>query len=439
MRIRLFRTVKLPRFLTWLHRDRRGSMYMLTAFALPVLIGFGGMGIDVAMWYAERRNTQNIADAAAVAATYDNMTGGDATTMEAAARAEALRNGYVDVPENTFTIVTPSTVPPVTGTSNPVVDVLVRREVPIYMLGWFLADETKVAASATGGLRNLGTNCVISLHKTAARAVEFVGGTTAHVGCGVASNSNASDSLYIGGSAELDANPAQAHGDIVVAGGGTLTSTLPPMPYMPEVPDPFGNRVFPGPTNPSCDYPTGLVVSGTLTIGPSVAGGEVRICGNFSVQPSGNLTMQAGTYFVENGEVLFQGTVTGTDVTIVLTGSDPSSVGTIDIRASADVNLTAPATGPYFGIVIYQDRIADSSGANKLNGGSDMNLLGAVYVPKKQTEFAGGANVDGCTVLIATIVKFVGDSYIENTPSECGTVGLNDSVLPTQQQVVLIR
>lgn len=417
-------------------RDRKGSMYMLAAFALPVLVGFGGMGVDVAMWYAERRVTQSIADAAAIAATYSEMAGDDLTAQTAAGKIEAVRNGYEDIADNSFSVA-PSVVPPVTGTSTPIVDVVVRRKVPIFMLGWFLNGNPKIAATATGGLRNLGTNCVISLSPHASRAVEFLGGTDANIGCGVTSNSDAADSLYIGGTAELSANPAQAHGDIVVAGGGVLNSTLPPMPYSPQVADPFGGRSFPL-TMMACTYPSGLVVNNTQTIGPAIAGGSVRICGDLTVQPSGDLTLQAGTYYVE-GDILIQGTLTGDGVTLVLTGPDPASVGTIDITAQATVTLTAPSTGPYAGIIIYQDRIADSSGTNQLLGGSDMNLLGAIYAPNKQTQFAGGSDVDGCTMLVADVVKFVGDSYIKNTPSECGSVGLNDSVLPTQQQVVLIR
>jgi len=430
------RCLKPLKFFSDLIRDRKGSMYILAAFALPVLVGFGGMGVDVAMWYAERRVSQSIADAAAVAATYVEMAGGDLGAQTAAAMAEAQRNGYVDVPANTLSVV-PSVVPPVSGTSTPIVDVVVRREVDIFMLGWFLSSDPKIAATATGGLRNLGSNCVISLNGTASRAVEFVGGANANIGCGVTSNSNSSSSLYIGGTATLNANPAQAHGDIVVDGGGVLNSTLPPMPYSPQVADPFSGRSFPL-TMMACTYPSDLVVNGTLTIGPAVAGGSVRICGDLTVQPSGNLTLQAGTYYVQ-GDLTIQGTLTGDGVTLVLTGPDPSSVGTINITAQATVTLTAPSTGPYAGLIIYQDRIADSSSSNKLLGGSDMNLLGAIYAPSKLTEFSGGSDVDGCTMLVVDKVKFVGDSYIKNTPSECGSVGLNDSVLPTQQQVVLIR
>lgn len=432
---RPLRTI-ISAFFASLRRDQRGSMYMLTAFALPVLVGFGGMGLDVAMWYAERRTTQSIADASAVAATYEEMKGGDLTAMTMAARDEAIRNGYQDIPTNTLTVAI-STVSAVSATSIPVVDVLVRREVPVYLLGWFLQNKPHVAAVSTGGLRNLGTNCVIALHDTAPRSIEFLGSANAGIGCGVATNSNSSEALYVGGSATLSANPAQAHGDIVIGGSGTLNSVLPPMPFSPKVRDPFGDRIFP-PVSGACDY-NGLAVSSNQTIGPSVVGGSVRICGDLTVQPSATLTLQPGIYYIDSGDILLLGDIIGDGVTLVLTGPTPDSVGTIDIRAQAAVNLTAPNTGPFESIAIYQDRTADASGSNKLNGGSDMTIVGAVYTPSKLLDYSGGADVAGCTVLVADQVKFVGDTFIKNTPSICGTVGLSDSNLPAQQQVVLIR
>lgn len=432
---RPLRTI-ISAFFSSLRRDQRGSMYMLTAFALPVLVGFGGMGIDVAMWYAERRTTQSIADASAVAATYEEMKGGNLTAMTAAARDEAIRNGYEDIPENTFTVAI-STVTAVAATSVPVVDILVRREVPVYLLGWFLQSNPHVAAVSTGGLRNLGTNCVIALHDTAPRSIEFLGSANADIGCGVATNSNSSEALYVGGLATLNANPAQAYGDIVIGGSGTLNSVLPPMPFSPKVADPFAGRIFP-PVSVACDF-NGLAVGSNQTIGPSVVGGSVRICGKLTVLPSATLTLQPGTYYIDSGNILLQGDIVGVGVTLVLTGPTPESVGTIDIRAQAAVNLTAPTTGPFESIAIYQDRMADDSGSNKLNGGSDMTIIGAVYTRSKLLEYSGGSDIDGCTVLIADQVKFIGDTYIKNTPSICGTVGLSDSTLPAQQQVVLIR
>src|SRR3546814_12559781 len=46
--------------------DQRGAIAVITALALPVLLGFAALGVDVAGWYAQARAIQTAADAAAL-------------------------------------------------------------------------------------------------------------------------------------------------------------------------------------------------------------------------------------------------------------------------------------------------------------------------------------------------------------------------------------
>ena len=112
---------RLRQLLSSLISDEEGSYVALTAFLLVGILGFAGMGIDLSMWYQEKRTSQNIADAAAVAAAQVSQRGGDLTEMAAAAMAEAVRNGYEAGPNNQL-IVNASTGGPI-GISTPIVDV----------------------------------------------------------------------------------------------------------------------------------------------------------------------------------------------------------------------------------------------------------------------------------------------------------------------------
>lgn len=414
--------------------DRRGSMVALTAASMTVLLGFAGMGVDLSLWYAEKRLTQNIADSAAVAAAYTRQDGGTLTETENAARASALQNGFVENGDNTISVTLASGG---TALTTPHAVVEIRRRVPVYFLSIFMEQGPLVYAMATGGVRSLGNHCVIGLDPDEGRTVEFIGNTYANIGCGVASNSSTGDSLYIGGNATLIANPAQANGDIVVAGSGELITQLPPMPFSPRVPDPFADRQFPG-ISGACDF-NSLVVNSDMTIGPSISGGPVRICGGLTVKPGNTLSLQSGIYYVEDGDVLFQGNVNGTGVTIVTTGSTPDSVGEFDIRAQSIVTLSAPTFGSYQGIVFHQDATADETGDNKFNGGAALTIKGAIYIKNQPLTYNGGADVDGCTVIVARIVKFSGTSYLRNTLSLCNSVGLTDDEIPKQDQIVLLN
>ncbi len=426
---------KLKTRITALISDQSGSMITLSAISLTAIVGFAGMGVDVAMWYSEKRVTQSIADAAAVAATYAMQEGGSAADVESAARTEAIRNGFKEIAGNTLTVSNAAPLP-IPGSAVPRADITVTRRVPTFLAGAFLENDPSVSAKSTGGVRTLGNICVIGLDEDAGRTVEFIGNTFANVGCGVASNSSSNDALYVGGNATLIANPAQSFGDIVVDGSGELITQLPPMPFSPRVADPFENRIFP-PLTGACDF-NGLTVNSNQTVGPALPGGSVRICGDFTVKPNRSLTMQPGIYFVDGGDVLFQGDVTGNGVTIVLTGTSASQVGEIDIRAQSNVTLTAPASGEYAGIVVHQNDIADNSGDNKFNGGANLSFVGAVYIKNQPVTYNGGSDVDGCTMIVARIVKFSGTSFLRNTVSLCESVGL-DGDSSAQEQVVLLQ
>ena len=71
--------------------DRNGSIAVMTALALPALIGVTGLGVEVSYWYLTQRSMQNAADSAAVAAA----TNGTAS-YGAEARAAAAKYGFVD-------------------------------------------------------------------------------------------------------------------------------------------------------------------------------------------------------------------------------------------------------------------------------------------------------------------------------------------------------
>ena len=72
-------------------RDRSGNVAVITALALPALIGATGLSVEVSYWYLTQRSMQNAADSAAIAAA----TNGTAN-YAVEAKAAAARYGFVD-------------------------------------------------------------------------------------------------------------------------------------------------------------------------------------------------------------------------------------------------------------------------------------------------------------------------------------------------------
>jgi hypothetical protein len=85
------------------HESERGQLLVLFALAIVAMIAMVGLVIDGGDTALQRRDQQNVADAAAMAAGYAKANGQDET---AAARTVAAANGYVHGTNNTTVNVT---------------------------------------------------------------------------------------------------------------------------------------------------------------------------------------------------------------------------------------------------------------------------------------------------------------------------------------------
>jgi Putative Flp pilus-assembly TadE/G-like len=72
-----------------------GQVLVIFALALVAIVAMTGLVIDGGSAFVQRRDQQNVADSAAMAAGYAYANGGDATAATTAARSTAAANGYV--------------------------------------------------------------------------------------------------------------------------------------------------------------------------------------------------------------------------------------------------------------------------------------------------------------------------------------------------------
>ncbi len=423
-------------------RRQSGGLAIYAALSLPIVAGMVGMGLDMSVWYALKRDVQGIADAAAVGAAQEILNFGvqqcasDPTVCKAqavqAALADAVANGFVNNGDNEFDPDCCFTT--IDGNKVEMVQVFASVRAPLHFASLFI-DDVFVSAFAAAGYQTLGTQCVLALHPNASGAVTFGGTTTADVGCGVQSNSNhATSSILVKGQATLTANPVQAHGQIALEGGGQVVSDYPLMPNSPLVNDPFSSFASSMPAKSTTCVTPGVTVEPTDTTdfaptmgvgGGCVAGGAITIDGSLIIRGTANFA--PGVYYIDNGNVVIESgaTVTANDVTFVLTGDSPSDVGTWRIAGTADVDITASDSGDFAGMAVIQDPIAESGGTNEFVGGAGQQIDGVLYFPNQHVLFEGGNDaVDGCVQIIASTVEFSGTSYIENDPTVCAAAGV---------------
>jgi Flp pilus assembly protein TadG len=401
--------------------DQRGMGAVGMALALPALVGAAGIGVEAGMWYLHKRDLQVAADASAVAGAFELARSNEAS-ITAAAIAQAAKNGFVA--GNGATI---SVTPDTSGGAGTVL-VQLRKSYPRLFSAIFMDEAVTIGVKATASVQISGDACVLALDTSLSKALDIQGSTFVDMpSCTLAANSNDAIAIAVSGSASLSAASLWTRGGVDTGGSAAITLPGGILDHVWALADPYANLTIP--SFGGCDFNNKSYSNETTTINPGV------YCGGLSFGANANVTLNPGTYYILDGDLTFNAqsvvrcNCNGDDgVTLVLTtkGSNMSKIGRIRLNGGADVQLSAPSdpNEHFVGVLMYQDRRATNTQANKLNGGSAMTLKGAVYTPAQPAEWTGnnGSSASNCTRLIARSVTFIGNSYFNNAGCEAAGV-----------------
>jgi hypothetical protein len=392
-------------------RDQRGVTAITTALVLLVLVGFVGLGTEVGMWYAERRAMQNASDAAALGAGFDIYKNGkNSTGIVEAGQSDSARNGFTNGANNVTVTVN---YPPKSGkyaNKNTAVETVVGKTRASLFASFFMDGPVDIKVRSVAIIKIIGVYCILALSPHDEAALLFDGTADVQLkNCGINVNSDDGDgAMTAKGASVVGATYAEIVGGLNQTNNaeldlGDITTGAD------AVDDPYANLDVPDDTG--CDYDDFVVgANQTMTLSPG------RYCNGLKIQ--GTAYLEAGEYVIDGGvfEVTSQAHVTSDEdegVTIFLTGSG-SDYATVTINGGADFNIVATAEGEYKGLAFFQDRdapVIDSGSPNKLNGGSSMNITGAIYFPQQRLSFSGGNSSEGtCTRIVAYMIDFTGTS-----------------------------
>ena len=415
--------------LTRLLRNQSGVVSITTALTLPLLVGFAALGIEVTEWYAQARSIQAAADDAALStavAYAQGNTSGYAQEGTSVASSDGYTNGVNGV---TVTV----NMPPVTGSevgnANAVQVDIVTPITPLLASMFVSAfNVTGNGVAIVGGPNNSSNGCVLALN-SANTTGATLNGTTSITLSHCAFDVNATSptaSLVMNGNSSLTAENVNLGGGEQISSNSTLIATDGVKLFQPPAKDPYATRQIP--SFSGCGQS-----SSTLKIHKDTTLQQGVYCGGIDIT-GGTVTFSPGIYILNQGDFDVDGnaTVIGTGgVTIILTTSstDFTTVGNVIINGGATINLVAPNSGPTAGIAIWQDRRAPDSGSDKLNGGSTMQVTGAIYLPSESVTYSGGqaSNDNGCTQLIALNITFTGNSQLGNNCSGSGVTSITSS------------
>jgi hypothetical protein len=403
-------------------RSSQGSVAVLVALVLVMLLGFGALGTEVVFAMFKQRQMESTASSAAQAGAVALMTG-HPTDFTIETRAVATTAGFTNGTAGvTVTINHPPLTGPNTGNAS-AVEVIVGQPQTMLLSRLFFAGTWNITGRAVATAGNSASDCVVALDSANTTGVSITNGAQVSLNqCGLAVNSTGASALLVQGAA-LTAMAASVAGMDTVNNGGTITATNGIKTSQPVVTDPYMGTVVPSDAN-CVTY-----VNKSQTLSPGV------YCG-LSIGNGADVVLSAGVYVINgntNGGFTVAGgsQVSGTGVTIVLTGSG-SNYATANINNGATVSLTAPTTGATAGLVFFADPNSPSTPGSTFGGGSQMTLTGALYFPSQTVNYQNGTSTTAtCTQLIAWLIVFEGGASFNSNCASTGvaTIGASPSKL----------
>jgi Flp pilus assembly protein TadG len=423
-----------------LARGDSGSAAVLVAISLVPIFGMMGLAIDVGQLRFAKQRLQMTADAAALAGALELNTCGataDCSALETAAQNALTENGFTGstlqascIPSGTGLAISVNNGPCALGSQNPhngnrkYVEAVVSQAQPTYFAGLLGIPTVQIMARAEAGQTG-GTNCMFALDPTASGAITVDFLASVNSPCGIVDESSSNSALQCSLLASISASQIG-----VVGGVSTFWCNISPTPRthiaMPNPTDPLA--YLPEPAVPSCGTSSSpsathhgsnakLAITNTTTLYADNA-----YCGGISILPGARVTFDTtfGSTFVltstNGGPILspygltidLGTTVTGNGVTFYNYG--PSGGITFNFAGFTigGVNLTAPTSGTYSGILFFQDN--GNTSQAQIAGSSSWNtkLQGTYYLPSAKVLYA----LDGVVAYNILVAKDIEVTFL---------------------------
>jgi Flp pilus assembly protein TadG len=421
-----------------LRKDAGGHVLLLAGAGTVALVGGAGLGVDTVQWYLWKRQLQQAVDSSALAGGQALSQGRSFTT---AATSELNRNRDNNISAGLAVVAMNN--PPATGAfagDTNAVEVIASTTLGLPFSSLFINVSPTIEARAVATIQTDGEFCLFSLAPTGT-GINISGTANVALGCGINANSGDLYAIDFDGGGHLSGSPIAAHGGIDYTATNVDAGTQI-QSYGPIQNDPLAGLYSMSdiPSSAStCDV-NNLTInpSDSLTLSPD-PDGYLRLCNGLTVR--GNLTLNPGVYIIDRGQfrVNSSASIYGEGVTIILTGSAPGNVATVDMQGGAHVELRAPTAAEdpgfvatdWYGMLMYQDPLANSNNSSKLAGDSTSDYDGIVYMPKADLTLTGSSGMSAqCLKLVTYRIGISGEATIGNScPADITPVDLGARVV----------
>lgn len=419
--------------------EESGSILAVTALSLVVILGILGFAIDVGHFRYVKRNLQNAADAAALAAALESRTCGTTSAcaaMQSAAQTALAENGLTATTTLTNCSGTPGsgitlTVnnPPCAVASDPnsgqtnYAEAIVQQKVHTYFAGIVGVPSVNVVARAEAG-RGVGGPCIYALDPTGP-AITILAGVIVNSRCPVVDESASSNALSCVVGVFLYAPKISISGG---TDGLLCLAHSTPQTYVPapNPRDPVAYLPAPPTANNACGTSTSSPYNGSSSAVNVILGGNVTFnpgvyCGGINITAAllSNIKFNPGTYILKDGTGLLGVTQGGLNINLntltSITGSgvmfynegtqggfsvtEPVSGGSL--VSLSNISLSAPTSGQYAGVLFFQAHGSTASGVFLANLLQNSKLEGAIYLPDASVSYGVSAISSAYNILVA--------------------------------------
>lgn len=422
---------EITRRIACLIRSNTGAISPMMALFLIPLIAVIGLAVETSNWFYTARSMQNAADSAALAVAASSCTA--VAVCQTNAQAMTRQYGFVGGASDVTVIATANTAPCPTGGVSNCYKVSLSKKVPFYLVKivGFAGDATTssgasgqtVTVSATARPKTPGAGyCVMALaHGMSSGSSAFTvkGGSKMDLPtCDVLTNA----------SSRCTGQSGNAIGSMEYVGGAGSCGVSETQ--VASISDPYAPLSAANiPANTCGSYPGASLTQTNLTAND--AAHPKIYCGTLTLLNNVTLTTASpgSVIIIENGSLNTNGyklTVpVGSGLTIVFSGSPSMSPGFV--TGSGALDYSAPSSGPWSGIALYQDaRLTTHTYQSYAGANPTFNITGLIYLPYVDLSISGAINYKtGGTPCIGLVVDQLDvngtGATLQHPPSQSAT------------------
>lgn len=359
--------------------DRKGNFGIIIALLIPLLIVVAGGVVDLVYAMGKKTTYQDELDAAVLAAVHET---------DAAAQNSKARSYIRDLADSGLSdqqLLTAGMSLAVVKNSDGSLTGTLRMPHPTAFLKIIHLDNIPINVSSTAiltGGTGGGAGCIYALGNKSQAVLINSGAKLDAKPCEVHVHSTSSPAFIMNAGSTIDTAKFCVKGTNYIQNGGTLTNLKT---GCAAVEDPYADRIPEPPVPASCS--TQGALSGTsFSLNPGV-----HCDTTFNGSPT--VTFKPGLHIIKGRMILNSGsTVIAEGVTFYFPNV------TSEIRANGGLKFTAsaPATGAYAGVLMFEKTSDAANNANKqqyvFNGSLGETLTGIIHLPNRDATYNSTTN-----------------------------------------------